>query len=466
MADLDLEVLKNSLKGVGSMQSIDLGAVARIRRLDGASMEKSVAVGVGGGATRIEGLDGGVYEVQLHLPSGKILAQEVEVGATDDISRLIFDAGGAPNRMLGWQHFAGAVASRADRIDTLFNLSARGLDLEASFDPTDDDHSPDDIFASALGATPDHGRPKLLMIEAPSANETAEPDGARTLEVWKALANGVRGEIRPVQMVKGFVCKRQNALDETDNHDTWRFGFAPDHVSGKRPPRRFAHVQLAGSSELVSLPLPWRTDGYQGNWQPEDYVDLVVDSSGRAKPVRSSVMVRDNKYSGIIAYMNNGAMTLAGELMRAGNIVEARAVDLLSEKARSPLGACAAAYVLLSTTSFDGAQGGSWLSWIENLGTNPRYNWIPDAALLCARVRMQTAETQAQVLCAIPLLHRALRNGLPFYSLGLSWMLEALTRLRKEDSLLNEIFPHVEKVARYLDVSQAFLVLKFDAPDA
>ena len=460
MAELHLEVIKASLKGEGSNEPVELGAVVRLRRLDGPSGETSVAVGVGT-TTRVSDLAGGAYEVQLFLPSGKILAQEIELAETGT-GHLAFDAGGSPSASLGWQHYAGAVPNRASFPDLSINLKgfvqSRPLSSPGTISQSDDEP----FFAGATKSLSVLGKPKLLMIETPPANEPIDDDGPKALENWELLARGVSGDVRAVQMIRGFKCQRQVAQDEIGGRDSWRFGFAPDRIEGRRTPRRFALVQLDTGNELVSLPLPWRNEYAGGDWRSEDFVDLLVDTSSAAKRVRASVLVRDAKYGGIIAYMSNGGVSLAGEMIRADNGIETRAIDMLGAKSLSPLGACAAAYVLLSTMSLADDASQRWLGWIENLGRSPSYSWIPDAALLRARVKLQTAETADEAREAIPLLLRSLRSGLPFYSLGLSWMLEALTHFRDEDSFIGEIFPLVEKVAGHLDISQAFLVLKIE----
>lgn len=463
MAQLDLEVNKRSLISPTGSRNVDMGAVARVRRLDQLSPEMSVAVSVGDRTTQIAGLDEGLYEVQLHLPSGQILSQQIALGS-EKIETLSFNAGGSPAEYLGWQHFAGSVKGMAERE---FSVSEHVSQVDLASVSNDTEETTYSASGVDLknNATPQNEiRPRLLMVEAPAVLDDTARDDDRTIENWRLLAAGVKGDIKPVSMVRGFIRRNQKANQETADHETWRFAFAHEHSEGRRPPRRFALVQFDHGHELVSLPLPWRIDLHGNQWHSDDFVDLMVDKSIGRRTSRSNVMVRDEKYGGLLAYMNSGSLGLAGEMMRANGPIAQTALDLLYEKGRSPLGACAAGYILMATSNLVDSEDGStriaeWRSWIDNLVQQPLYHWIPDVSILGAKLVLHTAETREEAWEALPFLHRALRGGLPFYSMGLGWLLELLGHFRNEDKLIGALFNDVDLVARSLDVSQAFLVI-------
>jgi hypothetical protein len=451
MADLNVKVLKRSLTRNANKPGPDV--VARVRRLDGKGGETSVAVSIGEQETPILGLEDGFYEVQLHLPSGNVLAQQIELGS--DARTLEFDAGESPAPYLGWQHLSGAVPGIGP--SSSGNLkdfaSPRGNSPETFFE-RDEEVFYTKSIGGALSIGPN--QPKLLMIEAPAGNEFSAIDRIRIRETWELLAGGVARGLKPVSMVRGFHRATQRPDYSSEDHEAWRFGFNPAQELGKRPPRRFALVRIGSTHELVSLPLPWRSP----SGGDEAIVDLLVDESETKRSFRSSVTIQDDDYGGLVAYMNTGSLGLAGELIRDGCAISGKTLALLHSEEESPLGAIAAAYALLGTARLECEQEVRiWQEWMASLEFNRWLGWVPDASILCARLQLLLAETKDQTEPAIHHVHRALQHGLPFYSLGLAWLLEAMSFL-KEDPLIAETYPHADKVARHLDVSQAFLVLK------
>lgn len=462
MPDLTVDVRKTSLVGPEGSTSIDMGAVARIRRLDAYGPEQSVAVNVGK-MTRIHGLEAGDYEVQVFLPSGTIIAKEVQIGAGHH-DPLQFDATGAPDAFLGWQHLAGAVATATEMGKSIVDErqgDVGPIGIYRQENPDDDgDEAEDSYSASSVKTT---APPTVLVIQSPDTRQEQTIDPGKIRDIWVALAKGLRGKLKPADMVGGFFKRRAPADQEIAGLEAWRFGLAPGEIDGLRPPRMYVLVQLEEAFELACLPLPWQVELNDREWRQAEFVDVLVDKTASTKPVRTNIMVRDEKYAGLIGFMGNNALRLAGELLRSHQGLAQSALDMLGHKARNPLGACAAAYVLLSTSSFAEAEQQSWFSWIENLGTNPLYNWIPDAAIIYARVKLMNAGTVEEAQEAVPYLHLALRAGLPFYSLGMTWLVETMTHFKDSDPLIKRVFKHVDYAARFLDVNQTFLVLKFPA---
>jgi hypothetical protein len=449
MATLDLEVRKGSLVGADGQKST-VGAVARVRRLDKSASEQSIAVHVGG-TTEVKGLEEGSYEVQLHLPSGKMLSQQIELGF-DDHEQISFDASGAPARHLGWQHFSGATVSDIEE-------DSWPADLKSTSGPA---HYKDGSDLLDIDTAPG---PKLLLIEGNEIRERTV-QGFDLISVWEQLAKGVKGEEKPVSMVRGFFAKRQSSDENTNRSDSWQFGFAHRLEIGKRPKRQYALVQCEGAQELVSLPLPWHVTGFNGD-SSLPFVDLLVDKVAGAHVSRTNVAIRDTVFGGLIAFMNNGSLSLAGEMIRNSPDLKEQLKKALRGKNNCPLGACASAYVLLATSDLANADLGledadDWHEWIRNLGSDELFRWIPDVSILAARLTLYTAETESDARKAIDYLHEALRGGLPFYSLGLVWLLELIGYF-KDDDHIAQVAPHVDLVSRHLDISQAFLVLKLSA---
>ena len=339
MAELELEVRKPSLRQGKGPRTIAMGAVARLRRLDSGvrEREQSIAVGIGTHAHRIVDLSAGSYEIKLLLPSGRIMAQQVTLDS-DAVERVVFDIDAAPNSVLAWQQFAGQVVPpAAPRLVTrqIKAVSAATGEIQLgalthSFAGQSEPNAALEDFS-------------LLTIEVQPTLEEKTLDPDRVREVWRLLVEGVRGTIKPADMIKGFFKRAVEPADQDELHDSWQFDFTTGYESGKRPTRFYAVVRGEKVHELVSMPLPWRMGQHGDHRQEDAIIDLLVDKSPTRAGARSSVVVRDSAYGGLIAYMGTGAIGLAGEMMRARPDLEYVALDMLGAKSRSPLGACAAA---------------------------------------------------------------------------------------------------------------------------
>src|SRR5262249_54419738 len=87
---------------------------------------------------------------------------------------------------------------------------------------------------------------------------------------------------------------------------------------------------------------------------------------------------------------------------------------------------------------------------------------IPDGAILKGSLRLRCPrgnknapkEARASFL-------RAFDRGIPYFSAGVSWLLDGLTLFADEREIAEKA-ERVQRVARRLDVSQAFTVIKLD----
>jgi len=147
-----------------------------------------------------------------------------------------------------------------------------------------------------------------------------------------------------------------------------------------------------------------------------------------------------------------GLMTAATLPKAAVAFDQAR--DLLFGKMAHPLGATAGAYVLLAAGNRD---DDSWHSWIDNLT-----NWfpdIPDGAILRASMRLRFPKGKSSAAEAKASLLEAFNRGIPYYSAGISWLLDGLTQFADEAAVAEKM-RLVHRVALRLDVSQAFTVIR------
>ena len=220
--------------------------------------------------------------------------------------------------------------------------------------------------------------------------------------------------------------------------------------SGLRPRssggRKFLIVSDSyGGVTLASLPFPWASEGGQ-----ESVVEVLVDgnltphSAGRSPNV--AVSVRDPVISAALGYLARDAFPLARYFTET-------AQNCLRPKGANPLAAAAAGYLLVGSTRDEEAP---WHQWIDNLAD--RFEWMPDGAILQARLRLQLSRGREENLgLARQSLRRAFQRGLPYYGLGLQWLVEGLTLFEDENMAI--LRTAVSQAAWKVDLQQPFTVL-------
>lgn len=132
---------------------------------------------------------------------------------------------------------------------------------------------------------------------------------------------------------------------------------------------------------------------------------------------------------------------------------------MLFEKVFNPLAAAAGAYVLLSTEQSDGPD--YWHRWVYNL--MKWFPWLPDGAIQRAWIMLRSHTHKHGLEEARANLLEGYRRGLPFYSKGVSLLLDGLTLFandaRAEDKKDQEV-EEALKTARWLalrtDMRQPF----------
>ena len=127
---------------------------------------------------------------------------------------------------------------------------------------------------------------------------------------------------------------------------------------------------------------------------------------------------------------------------------------MLFGKMQNPLGAAAGGYVLLAAGD---REENNWHDWVDNLA-----NWfpeIPDGAVLKASLRLRFPRDKNSAEEARASLLEAFDRGVPYYSTGVSWLLDGLTQFA-DDPVVEEKMKIVHRVALRLDLSQAFTVVR------
>lgn len=418
MASLSIEVGRGS--GHGSNEPI--GLVAELDRLDGPrAARESRKVFVSSKTGRIvDGLAPGLWQVRLVTPAGQIDMREVEL-ANVGVVPVRFTIGARRAAKPAPPSPPPATARRrrgfAPSADGNGGMRTTRFLADAGAVRTQPDDQPPIVVASAV---------------RPSA------DGA--VELWRRIAAAAADgtlldELRGAEASSTVVPEILGVDDET----RW-------HLPQKQESRTYA---LAGT-RLHCVPVPWHA---RGGASP-----VVITLNSRPGPQRTRVVVEDEGFAGLLAYLASGSVRSAVDLIEADDDLAAAvgrsAQDALYGKRASPLGACAAGYALLGS-SVPGADE-PWHPWIENL--SEWFPWIPDGAVLLARLRLMNTRDDEDAASALTTLHDALGRGLPCYRRGFDWLLQAMLRF-PDDPIVDAVRPSLNDVAARLDMREIFTTL-------
>jgi choline dehydrogenase-like flavoprotein len=227
-------------------------------------------------------------------------------------------------------------------------------------------------------------------------------------------------------------------IEEDSREATWLY-----RITDTAQQRQFGHVDWLGERFVISLPLPWQA---VSNFQPVP-VQVMVHMEPRQDGTRIGVVVEDPDFAPMA-----GLMT-ASTLPKAVVAVK-QARDMLFGKMLNPLGAAAGGYVLLAAGD---REDDSWHGWIDNLAN--LFPNIPDGAILKASLRLRFPKTESSAEEARASLLDAFDRGIPYYSAGVSWLLDGMTRFADDPAVADKI-KLVHRVALRLDVTQAFTVIR------
>ncbi|MFC9294511.1 hypothetical protein ACFTWH_14455 [Streptomyces sp. NPDC057011] len=362
----------------------------------------------------------GRYLVSATLPSGLVLTEDA-VAVAGEETPVDFVMTDSPYETHSWQYLMGNIES--ERVY----------------------RSPAEVPLAESVAS------RSMVAPAPSAGAEAEVD-LTALATWIGDAAPASctfasvlelGEGPPDGSVAGRIARGEPlVLPQPDVHGEavaplYRFGPAgPVGIPGEPPgERQFLVVEAAGSVRLVTLPLPW------GDTEVEVLVNLRQSPTGSAV----AIAVRDPGVGAGLAYMSQGALDMAARLFTD---VEA----MLYSKFENPLAAAAGAYVLIGT---DHTRGETyWDPWLERLADSfPR---LSDGAILRAVRLLRRASPDLRR--ARDGLIEAFERGIPFYALGLVWLVDGLSAFPDDPECARRL-DEVRRVSWLADMRQPFLIL-------
>jgi hypothetical protein len=406
MSSLSLRLHKDSV--VTSM-----GAVATLQRVaneSGEAMTRGQRIEVTipanrGNSTQRVSVEAGRWLVEATLPSGEVITEEVAVGSGEDLPVTLHSAEPSPHEWLGLQYLVGNV----EGADTL----RRTLSTKDATLPT-----------SAAGAA----RRGRSSAEPPNVQTWQNDAALRGIEAWTNILS---------PHPPGTVSSCGPAWEDR-GEATWLY-----QIADAAQRRQFVHVNWLDERFTVSLPLPWRGVS-DHNPVP---VQVMVHMEPRQADIRIGVIVEDPDFAPMAGLMTTSTLPKAIVAVR-------QARDLLFGKMENPLGAAAGGYVLLAAGD---REDDSWHGWIDNLA-----NWfpnIPDGAILKASLRLRFPKSESSAEEARVSLLDAFDRGIPYYSAGVSWLLDGMTQFADDPAVADKM-KLVHRVALRLDVTQAFTVVR------
>lgn len=408
------------------------GMVAELERVGaGGRQRRTVAVATGD-QTVVDDVDPGLWEIRLVMPAGRTLVREVEVRDGSQASAE-FDI--------------SVRAARGDRAAYLpppsSGSASNGIVARGSAALRDLAIAGGTRFSGIVG------RPNRMLreVDARIVPVQGAGDPAAAPPAWRAMAAALRDGGLPVSLWSaGREVEPERRGEDVDGARLWE-------VRGAEGERTFALVGGRGRRRLHSVPTPW--------WRHGQGPDAFVAVGGEAASNRSRIAITDPSFAGLVSYLSHGAIVTAVELIDADRSLGDRggtyAENLLADKRSSPLGACAAAYALVGTTR--PREDAHWHAWVGNL--RRWFEWVPDGAILDARLQLLRARTEADVEAVLPLVQQAVSRGVPYYRQGFDWLLQAMRQF-PDDPVLAEALPAVSAVSAYLDMADVFTTFELD----
>ncbi|MBY2989005.1 hypothetical protein [Rhizobium leguminosarum] len=388
----------------------------------------------------------GDYNVEAVMPSGEALEiQEpsgshgrVELAVSPDTRNAEYDAievvlrgEPSPNEWRSWANFAGAqlASPRQEMLESRRRMAFGSL--------------PDSRLQVTVGSL---ARSEIL----PRFDPKSWSDWLEFLNRRFDRGHDSSPDIKLDQDDSGLKADVEGGYEGTPlrikfvQRDASKIGLDARDI-GER--RTYAAISGLTGTRLVAIPWPWGESAYVEGRVPFELLALEENGELRCEPV-----LRDARWSGLVAYLNSGRVDLAGEILSQAN-------DALFEKFQNPLAAAVGGYVLLSSKQVDAE--GRWPDWLRNLAE--RFPFLPDGLIL--RARWLLAQNKAEYLPeAHDLLYKSYQLGIPYFTTGVVWLIEGLEQTSIDCPTCTEILRTVRGVARSMDLSQAFTSFSIAKP--
>jgi len=412
----------------------------------------------------------GTYYVESVLPSGETLADSVTL-AEGETRDLVLRGTSSPNEWFSWQHLMGntrpgsSANQRPGGSVRVINRKPGGTPRKKGAPRRIADggagYAGSRTHAASLrpGSAPELrgptaiGRPINFLASPLPALVLGEPQGAAA---WKGLAEATSANANTLATLLN---QGKSALDlPVYTHDarravyrlSWQQGSRSEvhALEGRVPamPRYFAVVPRRRCVELISLPMPWRVIG-MGR---EAAIEIAVQQMHAADAFCASATALDEDLGMLLGYLSSGSLVVAREMAETAR-------DMLYYKVENPYAAAAGGYALVGTALT--AEDREWHGWIRNLMHS--FPHIPDGAIQWAQLCLKMRRGPSDIEEARVALKLAYRRGLPFYSMGVKWLMEGLEWIAGEsDPEAVQMLRQVQRLAWRTNFQQPFTIVR------
>ncbi len=382
-------------------------------------------------------LEPGRYYVEAVLPSEEIIGKEIEIIAGQAELELRLESSSSPHEWMSWQRFGGNVARSSVYHQRVTDQISRQL--------------PQAQVKLVTSSAPFPGQqPDYALADGPAWLAQGFFFANRT--VMTALREGDQtgvGEWLPGQAFQppcipsqALHAELSDPLSDLYVFDSGKISSLPGLPYLSEGTRSYLFLNGPGlTPQYCVVPLPWHQVDFSG----EARVQVLVqrDASGEMgldgsdQGFRLSVVVEESKFASLIAYLGARQMQAAGAVL-------GDSVNFLFGKMVNPLAAAAGAYVLLGTP--DAGRPTYWHDWVRNLMNY--FAWMPDGAIQYGRLLLSKNPDSAAMLQARGCYLEGFRRGLPFFSKGVEYLLEGLTRFANLDQESGQTDPTLEQALK------------------
>lgn len=442
-------------------------------------------------------LSPGHYFVEVRLPSGEVLSDDVRVPA-DGEGELVLKTEDSPHEWLGWQHLMGNISSQPTQSAPPPSAQRGRIGSPASVDQAKrvgfTDKSLRKRSATSkktVSVGPGRSPPTRVGPVSPTKERGPSP-GRRSIGPAKVVRQVVLASAQPHTQVGASIYWVDHIASLlVPGHaktDVWsalgRLDGTPDEIIAKlnagaaaraiksvaqdatiamyhvvhgktalanaqslnsSRDRDFVAIKRSNGVELLSLPMPWR-EVWSGR---EAVVEIAVQETIRDNDFATSVAIRDERLGVLLGFLASGALPAVKRIAET-------ATDLLFEKTQNPLAAAAGGYALVGTAVDASEQ--AWHRWIENLMNH--FQYLPDGAIQYATLRLRMRRNLADIDVATKALKTAFHRGIPAYGLGVRWLLEGLERIASRDEEASKMRDAVQVLASRLHPQSPFTIFR------
>lgn len=417
---------------------------------------RQLTIPVGGRGWPLElELEPGPYLVRAVLPSGRRIAEQVQVAEGNKPTIADLDAGGEGDGSLEF----GPLAASSRRLMRLID----------AFHPPPARPGVEELRDGGVRQSVRLGRYVFKRVDLELELVVVDVAG-RASSSYPLNASGGKDIVERAPLrceVHTYHAGLVHAV---------RFASEVHDVS--RWPRVFLSARRGRFRQFVAVPTPWysrepRYDEHEVAGHSQCIIDVMIAPLGaQSKQLRNpssprvvtSVEVRDRVFGAGLAFLAAGESGYAQRIVddaKQREEIESLATRMLFHKKVNPFAAAAGGYIL--ARSQEGEASNEWIEWTRNL-----MNWfpsLPDGAILHGWFQLKLLHDAEQArIC----FGKAMSRGVPVFTEGLRMLSEGLTQLRREDKqpeATEELLLKVRAYAVASDPRQVFATFYGNAPD-